>query len=263
MKKFTYICLLFVWVAAAAQSPPASSVGITSFNYSGSGCRQGSVSALLSLDGEAITLLFDDYVVDSSDSPAPLTMKNCDLAFTLSAPPGWEYALLGIEYRGYADLQEGVSGYHSSQYGFGALAHRIRLGAMELEGPYADDYVRVVELPLNERSWSSCQQPSSVLHLNTQLWVRRESKDPGHDRRRDSTARAGAVESALRPEGLITLDSLDGHVMEDYKIEWRRCAAPDKPEHPNRPEHPEHPAHPNPPKQPQRPAPPSKPGRGH
>lgn len=227
------------------------------------------MSALLSPDGEAITLLFDDYVVDSSDSPAPLTMKNCNIGFTLSAPAGWEYALLGIEYRGYADLEEGVSGYHSSQYGFGTLPKRVRLGAMELEGPYTDDYVRVVELPISERNWSSCQGGNPVLHLNTQLWVKREHTPPGRNRSRNPRNGNRNKDTALRPEGLITLDSLDGHVMEDYKIEWRRCSPsnrPGRPDHPDRPEHPGHPDHREPPKPPERPQrperPPVRPGRG-
>ncbi|MEZ4752212.1 MAG: DUF4360 domain-containing protein [Bdellovibrionota bacterium] len=160
-------------------------------------------------------------------------MRNCNISFNLSVPSGWEYALLGIEYRGYADLEEGVSDYHSSQYGFGGLARRVRLGAMELEGPFADDYVRSIVLPVNERNWSSCQGGSPVLHLNTQLWVKRDLKNLLKDRLRN--LRNGNRGSADRPEGLITLDSLDGHVMEDYKIEWRRCAAPVRPGHPERP----------------------------
>src|SRR4051812_367766 len=62
---------------AQAPGPAAGTVSIGNFNYGGSACPGGSVAANISPDAQALTLLFDSWSVDTSESPAPMIAKEC------------------------------------------------------------------------------------------------------------------------------------------------------------------------------------------
>ena len=61
-------------------------------------------------------MLFDRYVADTAAGAGGLDQKSCTVRLQLEGPPGWEYSLFAIDYRGYADLQAGIA----AQAGYGA-----------------------------------------------------------------------------------------------------------------------------------------------
>jgi hypothetical protein len=142
-------------VYGADEFPSAGSVTIATFSANGTGCPVGSVAANISPDNKALTLLFDSYIVDSTESPTPLVMKNCIINMSLKAPAGWRYALFSIDYRGFADLEQGATARQSTEYSFG-ISGQKRIGAMELKGPASVDYHERKVGDISELAWSDC-----------------------------------------------------------------------------------------------------------
>ncbi len=138
MKHLFMLALLTSVLAGTALSaeefPSVGSVTLATFSANGSGCHVGSVAANISPDNRALTLLFDSYIVDSSESPNPVVQKNCVINMSLKAPPGRRYAFFSIDYRGFADLELGATARQSTEYSFG-ISGQKRIGAMELKGP--------------------------------------------------------------------------------------------------------------------------------
>ncbi len=260
---------LLVAAAAVADNPNAGEVQILGFQHQGTGCRPGSVASQLSPDGKALTLLFDDYVVDNSDSPSGIAQKNCQVQLNLAKPPTWEYSLFCLDYRGYANLESGAQGFHTSAYAFGS-GQKIPLGGLNLSGPASQDYSHLVVLPLTQTAWSGCSQGGTAnLGIDTQIRVSGKAvakmvdlaSEGGKYSATDFAARVQNIElvqplpgsrceknrtfgalgtkawvsrgcsgrfavelaGAAKTRGLMTMDSLDGHVKHHYGIAWRRC----------------------------------------
>lgn len=247
-------------------------VRINGISYGGTGCPNGSVATLLSPDNGALTVLFDQYVVDTANAPSGTDRKSCTVKLDLDGPVGWEYSLFQLDYRGYADLQAGTSGSQLSRYAFGS-GQKTDLGAYSVQGPFSDDYVHSVQIPLNSAGWSRCGNPKlPLLSIETQVQV--QSRPLAKEiQLASSQARKSEVDlgvrlsditlvkkdsaspclknlsfgvsgtkawvnlgcrgtfsvefvpsnGANRPQGTMTVDSLDGYVNQQYGIAWRRC----------------------------------------
>lgn len=135
--------------------PEAGSVSISSFGANGTGCPEGSVAANISPDNRALTLLFDSYVIDSTETESFINQKNCLINMSLKAPAGWRYALFSIDYRGFADLSQGASAHQETEYAFG-ISGQKRIGAMDLNGPVSIDYHERQTGSISELAWSDC-----------------------------------------------------------------------------------------------------------
>ena len=117
--------LLAVAVAAPAPAPQdkdkpsGHEVEIQAVTYGGTGCPDQTVQGLLSDDRTTITLSFDAYTVQSGPNiPATERRKFCQLQLKLKYPGGFQYSIFGADYRGYASLEEGVTGTAQSTYYF-------------------------------------------------------------------------------------------------------------------------------------------------
>lgn len=116
--------------APAPQSPavpPNSQVEIQDVTYGGTGCPEKTVQGLLSDDRTTLTLSFDAYTVQSGpDIPASDRRKFCQLQLKLRYPGGFQYSIFGADYRGYASLEDGVSGSAQSTYYFSGQQNQVR-----------------------------------------------------------------------------------------------------------------------------------------
>lgn len=212
--------------ALAQDTPSAGQVGIRGITYSGSGCPQGTVATNLSPDAQAFTMTFSDYMVaregrnvESGDvcgpnlfnprnHPAagpraalrPISCKRCQIQLDITPPQGWSYGLVSFQTRGYATVDQGASGIQNAQISFGR-GQKTKLGRMTIEGPYDDDYQRADDVPLRNIVWSKCNQPPQPLQLDTVIAVKT-----------NDSARA-----------LMTVDSVDGTVNQQYGLIWKRC----------------------------------------
>lgn len=94
----------------------------------GTGCPQGTVSTILSEDQTVVTLIYDTYVASIGPGIAVTEQrKNCQLTLELQYPGGFQYSILSADYRGYANIEKGVTGTLKSTYYFAGLAPQVRL----------------------------------------------------------------------------------------------------------------------------------------
>lgn len=112
---------------SAAQVPdPPPWVTIRSVSWAGSGCPAGTVADNLSPDFTAFTLLFDSYVAELGPGlPLSLSRRNCQILIDLNFPQGWSYSVFDVDYRGFANVESGVSGVQQSVFYFQGEFQRV------------------------------------------------------------------------------------------------------------------------------------------
>lgn len=170
----------------------------------GNGCSDGTTAANISDDGQALTLLFADFVVDLSADA--LTGKDgiarasrrCLATLTLNVPHGYRLAVMTMDYRGYADLQTGVKATLRRSVAFGNQTPTWFSHTMQ--GELAEEFYRRDTLSLSTTAYSACGG-SAALKI---------------DVRASLAATTGAT-------GLFALDSADGEITQKYALAWRRC----------------------------------------
>lgn len=177
--------------------------------YSGSGCPPGSVDAIVSEDGLAISIFFDAYRVEVGPDTEPRVRQACDISIPMHIPQGWQYSLVALDYRGYLFLDQNVRASQSSEYDFQALSGPNSLVFLDYRGYlfHAFDATDRVELDRDDWTWSPCQMQRD-LHIRTSMSVSNRFN-------RDGFGRIAGLPS----------DSMDGAIEHIYAIEWRHCDA--------------------------------------
>lgn len=183
---------------ARAQEAP-DQVRVTDVGYRGSGCPADTLTWTLSPDARAFTVLFSDFTAeDGPEMPPSSRRKQCRITVELAYPPGWQYAIYRVDYRGAAYLDEGSWGRQQTRLhlrGAGAVPAHMRI-----DGPYGGNYRVRSSIEPNARAWSQCR-PTSTMTIDASVHVQ---------------ARQGR-------SALMAVDSVDGVVEQSYDIEWRRC----------------------------------------
>jgi hypothetical protein len=183
--------------AAVAEAP--SGFRIDGISYGGSGCPQGSVSEYLSASGDSLSLLLDQFVAEVGSGVSPMSARvNCKLSINAAVPPGWSYSIRSVEYRGFHNLERGVSAVHNTAYYFQGMATAQRVSSTFV-GPLSADFAIRDSFSAHGANWSPCNiNRSIVIDIQTQLRT-----------------------SDRRARGLATLDT-DGSGVK-YTFQWRRC----------------------------------------
>ena len=198
MKSFAILsalCFVSSTSLFAQDGPGQSQVKIGNVSYSGSGCPQGSIGSNISDDGEAFTLIFDDYTVEKIGNAAE--RRTCSISIDLGHPAGWRYALVAAHVRGYATLDAGLHGQQTIRVkGAGEMIN----AKLKLSGPYDDNFQQSKEAPVRQLSWSKCSKGSDRLRIDTAIML-----------------------TGGRGDGVVTVDSLDGDVRQKYSLAWQRC----------------------------------------
>ncbi|GBG44674.1 hypothetical protein CBR_g78131 [Chara braunii] len=191
--------LLQLAVPGLAQSPPASTVKITVVTYAGTGCPPGSTEGVISSDGQTLTIIFSKYTAFTPGSPAD-RRKNCQVAVAVEYPSGFTFTLATVTYRGYAQLEPGVTGRLAASYYFSGIPGTVR-SKHELRPPvdgnfeFTDKFGTVV--------YQECGVPPAILNLVSEASVK---PPPGS-----------------KAVGLITVDSQDLRLKQIYRFIWKKC----------------------------------------
>jgi hypothetical protein len=186
----------------AQTAPNPREVTIRGMIHGGTGCPVDSVAANISDDAKALTLFFDQFVAQTGgNSTAADAYKVCNLQINLRIPHGWSYTILGVDYRGFANLDAGVSGVQRSEYWLQGVGGRSIPLRSTIFGPFSDDYRYSDRLSLAAAIWSPCGV-NRALNIKTSVSLSGGSK---------------------RKHGLMTVDSIDGELKHIYGIQWRRC----------------------------------------
>lgn len=186
---------------AAAAGPNPTEVYINGISYGGTGCPQGTVGQFISADRQTFTLIFDAYVASIGPGiPATQTRLNCQLNIDLQYPSGFQYSILGTQFRGYAGLDKGVTGIQSANYYFSGSPTQVSTSTT-FKGPTSGDYEISDTIPFTSTIFSPC---GAALPLNINSQVRLTSSI------------AGAT-------GLMTDDSIDGKITFVVGVQWQKC----------------------------------------
>ncbi|OBT42040.1 hypothetical protein VE00_07440 [Pseudogymnoascus sp. WSF 3629] len=181
--------------------PNPSQVYINSISYGGTGCPQGSVGSFISDDRQTFTLIFDSYVASIGPTVAATeNRKNCQLNLDLQYPSGFQYSIFTTQFRGYAALDKGVQGTQKATYYFSGQPEQVSSSTV-FNGPLSTDYSVSDSVPFTSTIWSPCGQ-ALPLNINSQV--------------RLTSSVTGAT-------GLLTDDSIDGHITFVVGIQWQAC----------------------------------------
>jgi hypothetical protein len=172
MKFSTSIATLFAAGAIAtpivqADGPPPTSVRVKSIKANGSGCPTNSVQSQINSEGTVLTLLFNKYeatIGPQSKSRAD-ARKNCQILLYLTYPPGYQYTVVGVLTRGYADIDAGVTGDIVSNYYFSGQTEQVTSRA-SINGPFHDQYKKDDRISLQSNIWSPCGK-DTMANINT------------------------------------------------------------------------------------------------
>lgn len=189
--------------AAFGDAPGRNDVFIRGITAKGTGCPAGSVSASVSEDGAAFTVIYSQHLVELGPGGSPRARQSqCQVDVDLNVPRGWSVALARVGFRGYARLDARVRGVHRSSYHLPGISPRSAVAQRALVGPFDDDYGAGAVVPFDEPQWSRCGVKKD-LRIVSQLHL-------------DGTRNAAGG-------GLMTVDSADGELAERYELTWRRC----------------------------------------
>ena len=195
------LCLVGWMTPALAQDEAPKNFRINNIRSNGVGCPLGTVATNISDDQQAFTLSFSEFYAEVS----PVTgiqqqRKACRVIFDTEQDAGWEYAIFAVTYRGFAALDSAVQGQQTLR--FGGLGKEAET-TLSLVGPYEADYINAQEVPISSLKWSGCQ--------NNKL--------------RDFTIHAALTLQApdAATQGLLTVDTVDGEIRQEYEVLWREC----------------------------------------
>lgn len=195
--KNTYVLAALLCLVSATAS--AASLRLGNPSYGGTGCPAGSASVSLSPDQQAISFLFDSYVVDAGFG-RNFDRKNCNIAIPVQVPQGYSVSVFAIDYRGFAGIPRGGRAQLSVNYFLAGGGSGVRTSKTWV-GPFNSDYLKTDNLQLNAIVWSGCGA-STILRANTTMLVQSNS--------------AG-------DQAMATVDSADVQAGLVYHLQWRRC----------------------------------------
>jgi hypothetical protein len=168
--------------------------------YGGSGCPQGSASTILSPDGKALSILFDEFMVEAGgDTRKRVARKTCNIAIPVHVPQGFSVSIIDVDYRGYNSLPRGAQATFTAEYFFaGQRGPRYR---KNFRGFTDDEFLISNKLGVHALVWSKCGADVN-LRVNTGMMVRT---------------------NRYKDEALSMVDSADFAAGIVYQLQWKKC----------------------------------------
>jgi hypothetical protein len=184
--------------------PPTDRIVIDVVTVNGSGCPAGTAAVAVSLDNEAFTVTYSNYLAQVGIGALPTDLrKNCQLNIVVHVPQGFTYAVARAEYRGFASIARGASAVQRANYYFQGTPMTTFV-SHNLAGPFADDWQFNDQTDLAALVYAPCGVLRN-LNINTELRVAAGTSNP-----RTTTS-------------MIWMDSTDGSIETKYHFAWQRC----------------------------------------
>jgi hypothetical protein len=195
-KALWILCSLMAMSAAAV----ADDIRLGEPSYGGTGCPAGTASVSLSPDSKALSILFDQYVVEAGRATGKrLERKSCNVAIPVHVPQGLSVSVFKVDYRGFNSLPAGANSEFNVEYFF--AGSRGPLYSRKFYGPLDADYTLTNNLLATAQVWSPCGA-DVILRTNSSM----------------------RVNTNIRQEQtLATVDSADIEAGLIYHLQWRRC----------------------------------------
>jgi Domain of unknown function (DUF4360) len=111
-----------------AAGPDPSKVTFDAITYAGSGCPAGSVANIANDDRTLLTTVFDSFIASVGPGVAVTeNRKNCQMSLNIHYPGGFQFSIFEADYRGYAQLDAGVTGLQKSTYYFSGSTSQVSM----------------------------------------------------------------------------------------------------------------------------------------
>lgn len=190
--------------ASPATPPPPDKMVIDVVGANGSGCPGGSYAVQVSPDNTAFTITYSQYTAQVGVGAGPLDFRrNCQIALNVHIPSGFTFAITEADYRGYAHLEAGSSGYEAAGYYFQGEPQTTHIQHY-LSSPRDGDWQTTDMVGIASLTFLPCGE-YRYLNINTELRVSAGTSDVHHT------------------TSLVTMDSTDSSITTIYHLAWRRC----------------------------------------
>ncbi len=208
MAMFFGISLTTMSPICFADAPAPGEIKIKRYTAAGTACKKGTIAVNLSPDQQALTLLFDDFIVEAKPNKS-IDIETCVVRIALDVPTGWTFAIFNVDVRGFVSLEKGLEANQKIVLDSGHSSREK--DTMTFAGPYDGDYIHSANIAVTAKDWLPCNRRNNDhnLLIRASGVIKRN-----REARRDNQ----------RPVGILTVDSLDGHLSQTYRLAWSRCA---------------------------------------
>ncbi len=209
LQALTAGAMLFSTLASpAAQTkpttPPPDKMVISVASANGSGCAGDTAAISVAPDNTAFTISYSAYTAQVGLGAEPTDFrKNCQIALNIHVPQGFTYAIARTDYRGYAKLVAGATGYQQAGYYFQGYSQTAR-ARHNFTGPADGDWQTTDEVGIGSLSFLKCGD-QRFLNINTELRV------------------SGGTSDTQHTTSLLTMDSTDTNLDTVYHVAWKQC----------------------------------------
>lgn len=166
------------------------------------GCPSGSYSVVIAQDHSTLSILFDQFELDSSaTAPDATQSKTCSIAYPLNLPPNMSLGVYKVDYRGFARLARTQEASREVQYGLAPHANQHgRVFRRTVRGAHDGDYFFTENIGAGQMKRVGCGA-SANLNVRVEL------------------ALSGAG------DGMASLDTSDGtSATMIYHLNLRKCS---------------------------------------
>lgn len=211
---FIFLLILLATEVALGQTTEVPErARILSVQTEGTGCEATQTGVSLSPDLMNLSVLFSDFNLElGAGTPDPNNVavnKNCQIRVEIETPAGWALTIKSVDYRGYAHLPAGALAKHRFSYRTDGM-QPVMLKEAPLQGPLDQDYFFRLEQGPQEKPFTPCGPPNIRLRLGSHMVLRY----PLREQRRNGADRETAI---------LSLDSADVSLKQDFNLEWKRC----------------------------------------
>lgn len=197
------LALLATVLMSYSSIASANQLSLGRASYGGNGCPAGSASVSVSPDQRAVSILFDEYIVEAGKaSRKTIDRKSCNISIPVHVPNGYSVSIIQVDYRGFVHVPRNAQAQFNVEYFFaGSRGPRITENFGERNRRVSRDYLITDRLAAHAYVWSPCGA-STNLRINSSMMARTNPN---------------------RADTLATVDSVDVSSGLIYHLEWRRC----------------------------------------
>lgn len=182
-------------------------INLVGAEYQGSGCPPGKVSVTMTPNGSAFSILYDAFDL-RVDKNITVARASCRVVLRVKKPRKTGFRIENAEFRGFVALDNGVTAAQTVKVMVGPNNGHQKLsaefGSQTWQGPVAENYNLSAVRPVNKKPpVLDCVPPKE----NTEIVV-------------DSQIQ---VSSAGGEFGQLTVDSVDGVLVQKFNIAWLNC----------------------------------------
>lgn len=210
--KITFIVLqllfqpFFMATTWAQEAPQGAS--IMNVTLSGSGCNNATAGVSISADAKDLSILFDEFFLNADGTNVnPKNLRSeiqCTVNMDMHIPPGWQMALVGVDYRGFAAVPATAMGYQRFLYQAPGM-QIISMREATFNGEYNNNYTFQAQQKPSRLSYTPCGLSDFRFSMTAVLGV-------AYQRR------------GFYPAATMSVDSQDLSVKQTFQVAWLRCA---------------------------------------